>query len=74
MTNKNKNWPKWKRDNQTTVSCTEKIKVMSENFDELKQLAQDAFEDGLLMEVSDKQMRETLHQIIDDLQNKLISK
>ena len=47
---------------------------MSENFDELKQLAQDAFEDGLLMEVSDKQMRETLHQIIDDLQNKLISK
>ncbi len=74
MTNKNTNWPKWKRDNQTTVSCTEKIKVMSENFDELKQLAQDAFEDGLLMEVSDKQMRETLHQIIDDLQNKLISK
>lgn len=74
MTNKNKIWPKWKRDDQTTVSCTEKIKVMSENFDELKQLAQDAFEDGLLMEVSDKQMRETLHQIIDDLQNKLISK
>ncbi|MDA1338795.1 MAG: hypothetical protein O2833_01275 [Proteobacteria bacterium] len=74
MTIKNKNWPKWKRDDQTTVSCTEKIKVMSENFDELKQLAQDAFEDGLLMEVSDKQMRETLHQVIDDLQNKLISK
>ena len=74
MTNKNKKWPKWKRDDQTTVSRTEKIKVMYENFDELKQLAQDAFEDGLLMEVSDKQMRETLHQIIDDLQNKLISK
>ena len=74
MTNKTKGWPKWVKDDKTVISCTEKIKVMTENFDELKQLAQDAFEDGLLMEVSDEQMRKTLHQMVDDMQNKLISK
>jgi len=42
---------------------------MKENFDELKQLSQDAIEDGLLMEVSEKQMREALHQMIDNLVN-----
>ena len=74
MTNKTKNWQKWLKDDQSVVSCTEKIKVMTENFDELKQLAQDAFEDGILMEVSDQQMRDVLHQIVDDLKNKLIKK
>jgi spore cortex formation protein SpoVR/YcgB (stage V sporulation) len=51
------------------VSCTEKVKVMNENFDELKQIAQDALEDGLLMEVSESQMREALHQLIESLIN-----
>jgi hypothetical protein len=74
MTNKTKNWQRWVKDDQSVVSCTEKIKVMTENFDELKQLAQDAFEDGILMEVSDQQMRDVLHQLVDDLKNKLIKK
>ncbi len=39
MSNK---WPKWVRDDQSVVSCTEKVKVMTENFDEIKQIAQDA--------------------------------
>ena len=68
--NKSKNkWPTWVRDDKSVVSCTEKIKVMKENFDELKQLSQDAIEDGLLMEVSENQMKEALHQMIDDLVN-----
>ena len=62
-------WPKWHRDDHTVVSCTEKVKVMKENFDELKQMAQDALEDGLLMEVSEAQMREALHQLVDKLVN-----
>ncbi|HWU83321.1 MAG TPA: hypothetical protein VN063_07515 [Methylophilaceae bacterium] len=62
-------WPKWRRDDQSVVSCTEKVKVMKENFDELKQMAQDALEDGLLMEVSETQMREALHQLVDKLVN-----
>ncbi|SNR81734.1 hypothetical protein SAMN05192560_1263 [Methylobacillus rhizosphaerae] len=62
-------WPKWLRDDGSVVSCTEKVKVMTENFDEIKQIAQDALEDGLLMEVSETQMREALHRLIDELVN-----
>lgn len=62
-------WPKWVRDDNSVVSCTEKVKVMTENFDEIKQIAQDAFEDGLLMEVSEEQMREALHHLVDMLVN-----
>ena len=50
MTKKNKTWPTWRRDDKSVVSCTEKIKVMSDNFDEIQQIVQDAFEDGLLMD------------------------
>lgn len=66
MSNK---WPKWVRDDKSVVSCTEKVKVMTENFDEIKQIAQDALEDGLLMEVSEQQMRDALHQLVDSLVN-----
>jgi hypothetical protein len=62
-------WPKWVRDDGSVVSCTEKVKVMTENFDEIKQIAQDALEDGLLMEVSEVQMREALHRLVDSLVN-----
>jgi hypothetical protein len=67
-------WPKWLRDDQSVVSCTEKVKVMKENFDELKQMAQDALEDGLLMEVSETQMREALHRLVDELVNPYLKK
>ena len=59
----------WLRDDGTIVACTEKIKVMKENFDEIRQIAQDALEDGLLMEVSEVQMREALHQLVESLVN-----
>lgn len=64
-----KKWPKWLRDDGSVVACTEKVKVMSENFDEIRQIAQDALEDGLLMEVSEQQMREALHKMVDELIN-----
>ncbi|MSP86068.1 MAG: hypothetical protein EXR38_04645 [Methylotenera sp.] len=69
MSNRKSIWPKWLRDDNGVVSCTEKVKVMTENFDEIKQIAQDALEDGLLMEVSESQIRETLHQLVDSLIN-----
>ena len=74
MTKKNKNWPTWRRDDQSVVSCTEKIKVMGDNFDEIQQIVKDAFEDGLLMEVSDEQMRQTLLSMIEKLNNPLKKK
>jgi hypothetical protein len=65
----NQAWPKWLRDDNSVVSCTEKVKVMTENFNEIKQITQDAFEDGLLMDVSEQQMREALHHLVDMLVN-----
>lgn len=64
-----KTLPVWVRDDESVVSCTEKIKVMKENFVEIAQMTQDAFEDGLLMEVSEQQMRKVLHQLVDELIN-----
>lgn len=62
-------WARWVRDDGSVVSCTEKVKVMNENLDELMQMAQDLFEDGLLMEVSETQMREVLSNLISQLHN-----
>lgn len=62
-------WPTWQHNDGSIVSCTEKVKVMKENFDELKQIAQDALEDGLLMEVSEAQLRKALHKLVDSLVN-----
>jgi hypothetical protein len=64
-----KSLPIWLRDDGSVVSCVEKVKVMRENFEEIKQIAQDALEDGLLLEVSEAQMREALHKLIDQLIN-----
>ena len=64
-----KTLPIWVRDDGSVVSCVEKVKVMRENFEEIKQIAQDALEDGLLLEVSEAQMREALHKLIDQLVN-----
>lgn len=61
--------PIWRRDDGSIVSCVEKVKVMQENFEEIQQIAQDAFEDGLLLEVSEAQMREALHQLVNELVN-----
>ena len=66
--------PTWLRDDNSIVACTEKIKVMQENFDEIQQLMQDAFEDGVLMEVSEAQMREALLIIVDSLVNPYVAK
>lgn len=59
----------WLRPDGSIVACTEKIKVLGENLDELRQIAQDALEDAILMEVDEVQIREVLRQLIDDLIN-----
>lgn len=74
MANKNSEWPKWIRDDKSILSCTEKVKVMNENFDELKQIAQDAFDDGVLMEVSEDQMKKALYALIESLNSPIKKK
>jgi hypothetical protein len=61
--------PLWRQDDGAPVSCLEKIKVLNDNYAELKQMAQDAFEDALLMGCSERQVREVLRELIDALDN-----
>ena len=59
----------WKRPDGTNVSCTEKIKVLQQNLEELRQIAQDAFEDALLMECDEAQIRAVFLELIQSLEN-----
>jgi hypothetical protein len=61
--------PIWKADDGAPVSCLEKIKVLNENYAELRQVAQDALEDGILMGCSEEQMRQAFHRLVDELVN-----
>ncbi len=61
--------PVWRQDDGAAVSCLEKIKVLNENYAELRQMSQDAFEDALLMGCSEAQMRAALHALVDALDN-----
>jgi len=61
--------PTWRQDDGAPVSCLEKIKVLNENYAELQQMAQDAFEDALLIGCSEAQVRSVLHELVDGLTN-----
>lgn len=51
------------------LGCPEKIKVLDQNLDEIRQICQDAFEDAILMGCDEGRMREVLHALIDALEN-----
>lgn len=61
--------PTWHRSNGEIVSCTEKIKVMRENIEELQQTIQDVYEDALLMDVDSQQIKQFLIQMIQNLES-----
>lgn len=62
--------PVWLDDAARPVSCTEKVKVLNENYRELRQLAQDALEDGVLMGCSEAQLRALFRELIDTLETR----
>lgn len=64
----------WRRPDGSVVACTEKIKVLAENIDELRQIAQDALEDAILMEVDEAQIREVFRQLVEELVNPYANK
>ena len=61
------NKPTWRKPGGAPVSCTEKIKVLNENYEELCTLAQETLDDALLMGCSEQQIRDILRRMIDDL-------
>ena len=66
---KTNDFPIWHTPEGEPVSCVEKIKVLNENLAELRELAQDALEDGVLMGCDEAQLREVLAGIIAGLVN-----
>jgi hypothetical protein len=62
-------FPVWRTPEGEPVSCVEKIKVLNENLAELRALAQDALEDGVLMGCDERQVREVLGAIAASLVN-----
>jgi hypothetical protein len=59
----------WRQPDGKPVSCVEKIKVLNQNLDEIRQLAQDALEDAILMGCDEDQVRGVLQSLVEDLQN-----
>ncbi len=60
--------PRWIGIDGRPIACVEKIKVLNENYDELDRLAQDAFDDALLVGCDEVWLREEMHRLIDGLQ------
>jgi hypothetical protein len=61
--------PTWLTPEGEPVSCVEKIKVLNENLEELRALAQDALEDAVLMGGDEAQFREVLRRLAEGLIN-----
>jgi len=61
--------PRWRAPDGSLISCTEKIKVLRENLEEIKALAQDALEDAVLMGCDDAQVRAIFAEAMQTLQN-----
>lgn len=62
-------FPTWRQPDGVPVSCTEKIKILNENLEEIQQMAQDALEDGILMGCDEAQLRDVLRRLMDGLEN-----
>jgi len=62
-------FPVWRTPEGEPVSCVEKIKVLNENLAELRDLAQDALEDAVLMGCDEAQFRRVMRGLAESLDN-----
>jgi hypothetical protein len=70
MADRNPNeFPVWRTPDGEPVSCVEKIKVLNENLSELRELAQEALEDAVLMGCDERQVREVRGALLAGLVN-----
>ncbi len=59
----------WRSPEGEIVSCAEKVKVLGENLEEIRQVCQDALDDAVLMGCDDKQVREVFAAMIASLKS-----
>lgn len=58
----------WRAPDGTPVACLEKIKVLNENLEEIRQMCQDTLEDAVLMGCDETQIRHVLLALIQSLE------
>jgi hypothetical protein len=61
--------PTWLTPGGEPVSCLDKIKVLNENLEEIRDMAQDALEDAVLMGCDETQFRKVLRELGEGLTN-----
>ncbi|NQW00793.1 MAG: hypothetical protein HQ483_13900 [Rhodospirillales bacterium] len=61
----------WTQPDGTPVSCAEKIALLNDNLNLLRQECQDVLEDALLMGCDEKQVRDVLHEVVQTIVNPL---
>ncbi len=61
--------PLWRSPEGEVVACVEKLKVLRENLEEIRQICQDALEDAVLMGCDERQFRVVLAELVEKLAN-----
>ena len=59
----------WRSPTGEVVSCIEKLKVLQENLEEIQQICQDALEDAVLMGCDERQFRQVLGRLVQQIEN-----
>jgi signal transduction histidine kinase len=59
----------WRSPSGEVVACVEKLKVLRENLEEIQQLCQEALEDAVLMECDERQFKQVLANLVQQLEN-----
>jgi len=60
---------RWVSPTGETIACTEKLKVLRENLEEIRGLCQDALDDAVLMGCDEAQFRDVLVDVIAALKS-----
>jgi hypothetical protein len=59
----------WRSPTGEIVSCVEKLKVLRENLEEIQQLCQDALEDAVLLGCDERQFKQVLASLVQQLES-----
>ncbi len=60
---------RWLQPDGIAVSCAEKLAVLNDNLEEIRDYCQEAFEDALLMGCDEKQVREVFESVVKTMKN-----
>lgn len=64
----------WRQPDGARVTCDDKIKVLTENLEEIRQACQDALEDAVLMGCDEGQVRHVLDAVVRSIENPYVKK